>query len=491
MKRRILKLISIGSFLFAGIICWGAAVQASSLYGALFETGHLEATAGLNKEALLMYSPGEEGFAAVTSNDSNAEWWTSDSLGMNWTLVDSSPLVEYGCIQPGRHTFWEYHGETYFAASCGPEFGRKGYIFRLTSTTTAEVAYLHNPGQGAVDTLYPTGTILNDKIYMFFNGGFTSYDGTTWIDTIDAVGQVSGVPLETSSEQNGYIYLAQTSGQVQKFDGTSYETIGEGYLEGLQSSPDYNLPAIEVYNNTIYVGNQDFTNGASLFRYVDGMNWEEVVNLPVKDGIINKMQLSNEIDGSHYLVFYTNNPDTGTNIYAIDEDDNLIQLIDSGLGGTNPENNSEVVSILNRTVADGSVSKQVMLFATQNMVDQTKIFVLNLDSDLAINPVSTAVISATGKAYTQVGQPFIYKISKAKVKKGAVYSLWVKTKKVDSEKALIKKGITLRYKGAKNKGAGETFSIKIGVRYTYGQGENQVKAYNIIKGQALKVTVRE
>lgn len=339
--------------------------------------------------------------------------------------------------------------------------------------------------------MYPTGTILNDKIYMFFDGGFTAFDGTTWIDTIDAVGQVSGVPLETSSEQDGYIYLAQTSGEVQKFDTFSYVNIGENFLEGLDSNPEHNLPAVEVYNNTVYVGNQDFTNGASLFRYVDDMNWEEVVNLPAEDRIINKMQLSDEIDGSPYLVFYTSNADTGTNIYAIDEEDNLIQLIDSGLGGTNPANNSEVVSIVNRTVTDGSTNKQVMLFATQNQVDQTKIFVMNLDDDLAIDAASAAIISAAKKAYTQAGRTFIYKISKAKVKKGATYSLWVKGKKIDQKIAKTKKKITLRYKGAKNKTAGDTFSVRIGVKYAYGQGEDQVKANNIIKGQSLKVTVRE
>jgi hypothetical protein len=221
------------------------------------------------------------------------------------------------------------------------------------------------------------------------------------------------------------------------------------------------------------------------------MNWEEVINLPAEDTIINKMQLSDEIDGSNYLVFYTSNGGTGTNIYAIDEEDNLIQLIDSGLGGTTPENNTEVVSIINRTVVDGSTSKQIMLFATQNHIDQTKVFALNLDDDLAIDATSSAIISSTAKAYTHVGQTFVYKIRKAKVKKGATYSLWIKGKKVDQETASSKKKITLRYKGAKNKDVGDTFKVKIGARYAYGQGDDQIKANNIIKGQSLKVEVIE
>lgn len=487
MKQKIINLISISAIICLGIICLSTTAQAESLYGALFETGHLEADIGMNEEALLMYYPEAEEFIAVTSNDIMSEWRISDSLGTNWTLIDPSPIAEYGCVMPGRHTFIEYNGEAYFAASCGLIDDRRGTIFRLTSSTTAEVAYVRDPeGEGAAG-VYPTGVVLNDKMYMFFDGGFTTFDGTTWIDTVDAVGQVAGVPLETSGEQDGYSYVAQTSGEVQKFDGISFETIGEDYLEGVQFSPDYNLPAIEVYNNTVYVGNQDFTNGATLFRYTGGTSWEEVVTLDAADTIINKMQLS---DDSHYLVFYTSNADTGTNIYAIDEDDNLIQLIDSGLGGTNPENNNEVVSIVNRTVTDGGVDKQIMLFATQNQVDQTKIFAMNLDDDLAIDAASSAVISSAKKAYTQAGRVFTYKISKAKVKKGAVYSLWINGKKVDYRKATTKKKITLKYKGAKNKEAGDTFSVKIGVRYSYGQGDDQIKANNLIKGSALKVTVQ-
>ena len=75
--------------------------------------------------------------------------------------------------------------------------------------------------------------------------------------------------------------------------------------------------------------------------------------------------------------------------------------------------------------------------------------------------------------------------------KGEVYSLWIGNKKVDNERVKSKKAITLTYKGAKNKKAGQVFKAQIGVKHIYGQGENQQRARNIIKGNKIKVTVRK
>lgn len=464
--------------------------SAASVYGALYETGNVVSPNGLNKEATLAYYPGEDGFITLTANDNGLEWWTSDALGMNWELADPNPLAAHNCNMAGRHTVVTYNDEVYFAVSC--DNYNTGKIFKLTGTQSAELVHTGPVSDQEEFSLnYPTATVLNDQLYMFFDGGFTVCDETTCEDVTDTPDQPDGVPLETSSEQDGYIYLAQTSGEVQKFDGNSYETIGEDFLEGLEIGLNANLPAIEVFNDKVYVGNQDFQNGATLFGY-DGTTWEEIITLDPDDTIINKTQVTT-VDGSEYLVFYASNGNVGTNIYALDEDENIIQLIDSGLGGTNPENNAEVVSIANRTVNDNGVNKNIMLFGTQNYVDNSKIFALNLDADLAINAVKKNVVKAAGvkKARHQKGEVFKYKIKKKLVQKKAVYSLWVNNKRVDKIKAKKKKVITLKYKKAKKKKVGQVFRVRVGVKHVYGTGSNRKVARNVIKGNKLKVTVRK
>ncbi|MFH0818398.1 MAG: hypothetical protein V1898_00155 [Patescibacteria group bacterium] len=486
------KIICLVASIFLFSLSTAAPALATSLYGALYEVGNLVSADGLNKEIVLAYYPSADGFIALTANDTGLEWWTSDSLGMNWVVSDSNPLAEYGCTMAGRHTVITYNDEVYFAATCGQDAN----IFKLTGLESAELVHTNSLCEESEFTLgYPTASLLNGNLYMFFNGGYTVFDGSTWEEVTDAEGQVDGVPLEVSSEQDGFVYEAQTTGQVQIFDGTTLDTIGENYLEELTISPDANLPAIEAFNDKVYVGNADFANGASIFRY-DGSTWDEYYQLGSEDSIVNKMQLSDEIDGSNYLVFYTANSTLGTTIYAINEQEDVIQLINSGLGGNDPENNSEVVSIVNRTVSDNGTEKDIMLFGTKNMIDNGKVFVLDLGTDLAINASRGNVISAPNtmavkKATTKKGKVFKYKIRKSLVKKGEVYSLWINGKQVAKKKASKKKAVTLTYKKVKYKKVGESFNVKIGVKHIYGTGDNRTLARNVILGKRIKVTVRK
>ena len=474
-------------------------VSAASVYGSLYEVGHAVSPYSMNQETTLAYDTGTDGFIGLTSNmDTGLEWWKSDSLGLNWEIVDPSPIAAENCNMAGRHTVVEYDGDVYFSAGCGDP--SVGHIFKITGLETAELVHIitiEPPGGGIIT--HPTGTILNGNLYMFFDGGFTVYDGTSFADVIDAPGQTEGVPLETSEELDSSIYLAQTSGQVQRFDGIEYEIIGDNYLDGSTPADNPNLPAIEVFNDKVYVGNQDEANGATLFSFDihdTAPTWEEVVDLDTADMVINKTQVIDGVDGESYFIFYVMNGDVGTNIYAMDDEENIIQLIDSGLGGTDPENNTEVVSLVTSVVDDGGVEKNIMLFGTQNQVDQSKLFVLDLGADLAIDATGGSVVSSVGaaavkKTTTRYKKNFKFRLKKKRVKKGARYSLWVGGKKVDAKTAKKKKAITLKYKKAKKKKAGKTFNVRIGVKNVYGTGDDRLRAHNVIKGKKLKVTVRK
>lgn len=368
---------------------------------------------------------------------------------------------------------------------------------------------------GGIDTNFPTAAVVGENIYMFYNGGYSVFDGESWSDVTDTEGQPDGVPLEASDELDGVIYLAFTSGEVMAFDGSSYETIAEDFIDGYGT----NLPAVEVFNGHVYVGSDAGDgSGARLYGYdlnADEPEWEEVVTLDNEDSIINKMEASMEVDGVQVLTFYTSNATTGTNIYYLDAEGTIGSMVNSGLGEENAENNREVVSITSRVVTDGSIDRTVMVFGTQNTEDETKLFVLMLGTDFAIEKTNVDVLSApvvkeqpaegtevdekatsskrksqkTTKLKTQRGKTFVLQIKKADVVKGDVYSLWVNGEKVAEKTATSKHAITLKYKKGKNWKAGKKVIVYIGHQVSYGQGDDELLSTNTILGDAITVNV--
>lgn len=493
MQKFRLLMASLGA---VGLFSVASTVSATtaSVYGALYQTAHLEAADGSNLESVVTYLPGTDGFIAITTNETGVEWWTSDELGLIWTKSVTNPMEGLGCTQPGRHSVVITDDASYFGADCtaGPT------IIKITGLETIEVLHTNTLTTAG----YPAAAVIGDDVYMFFNGGYTVCSEDVCTDVDDATGQPTGVPLEVAVEDT-IAYLPIGEG-VYTFDGTSYTQIGDGYLEGLEEGCNCNLPAIGVFNGDVYVGNQDFDNGATLFKYDpedadgDGELWESAHQFAVSDMIINKMQLSQEIDGSNYLVVYTSNADEGTGIFAVQEDGTILSLVDSGLGGDNPTNNTEVVSIVNRTVDDSGESKKIMLFATQNYTDQSKIFVLNLDADLAVDVSADNVLSTSqtrsAKAITSAsineGSVLKVKIPKSQVNAGDRFILYVNGDKVDSVKASTKSSITLKYKGAKELPSGTTLKVKVGVRRAYGSGEDLIRSENIITGERVKVKIK-
>lgn len=493
---------------FFALFAFASTAQAETLYGSLYQVGNLNATDGTNTESVLMYYPGENGFIAITTNETGSEWWISGKLGMNWEMSEDNPLEEYGCTIVGRHSVVIADDTVYFGANC--EDGAS--VFELTGQESAErVHTVSDVPEGLEAGGYPTATLIGSDVYMFYNGGYSHYDAEEdiWSDVTDAEGQTGSVPLEVSSEQDGVVYLPLVNGEVHSFDGEAYTLIGEDYLEDLGTSANSNLPSAEVFNDTVYVGNQDFDNGATLFKYdSEGEEWSEAADLEDEDIIINKAKVADDIDDSSYLVFFTANNTDGTNVYSIDEDDTVTQLIDSGLGGTDPEHNSEVISVVNRTVEYGRFTEDIQIFSTKNHEDETKIFVLSLGTDLAFSgkksrvynkvtaenatPATKSLMKKAPKTvFLEEGKSFRYKLKKKEVQKGAVYTLWVNGEKVDRVKLKKRKKVVLKYPEASEMQAGEKFNVKIGVRRTYGRKTNRKLARNTIKGKRIKVVIAE
>lgn len=508
---------------------------AATVYGALYQAGNLEAEEGSNTEIVLAYYPGELGFIALTANDAGVEWWTSDKFGMEWERVEDNPLEEYTCKQAGRHSSIIYNGDYYFGALCDVQGKAQAHIFKITGKDSVElihqkpdtqtpVVQADDPTQPVAATQYPTAAVLNNELYMFYNGGFTVCDETTCEDISSAVGQpIDGVPLEASEEDDGKIYLAFTSGEVMSFDGEVYTTIGENIVDSSEGEGQ-SLPAIAFYDNTVYVGNSASPDqGATLFRYDsedkddDDDLWEEVVTLPAGDGVINKMDISGDIEGKSYLVFFTGNDKTGSRVLGVDPSGEVIELIDAGLGGKNPENNKDVVSVINRTVEDNDIKKKVMVFGTQNTEDQAKIFVLNLDDDLAYTPTENDIISTPpeevtppveeeeseedttssmrakskkNSGETAFGEVFKLQVPKKEVQKADVYVLYINGKAVDVAIASKNKAkVVLEYKKAKSFKVGKTFKVTVGVQRSYANGDTV--STNTIIGETLKVTAAQ
>ncbi len=515
--------------------------ESTTVYPAVYEAAHLEAAnGGANSEVVVGVIPGVDGFVGYTTNDSGVELWTAeDDTALAWAVSETNPLSDYNCQRVGRHSMIVFKDQTYFAASC--EAGN--FIFRQTDLTTAEIVHTNtvspasvgvddplppppgdepgedpgeepeNPGNssGGYPTAGIVGTGDNQALAMFANGLISvSNDGDTWTDYSDTVGnalpgQPTGVPLEASqADANGIIYLAFTSGEVMSFDGVELVTIGDGYLEevGEGENQNMNLPAVGVNGDMLYVGNQDMTNGASIFAYnlaAEDPTWEEIVQLDVDDTIVNKMGLSQTFGGDRqYTIFYTSNGKVGTGVYSIDPDGEISQLLPDGLGGG--ANEREVVSITNKNIVDNGVKKKVMLFGTQNTTDQARIYVMQLAEDLPVEPSTEATIVSTPEEVvalilaktqytTAFGKTFKLKVSDKVITKGDRLILYVNDKAVDSMKVKDVKHTTLKWKGASKKKVGATFSVEIGRRPAYGSGEEQQLSSNTVTGTTMKVKV--
>lgn len=493
------------------------ATESASIYGALYEGGNLVSTneESINGESVLTYHKDYAGFIAITTNAAGAEWWVSNAAGTVWEQSETNPLDGYNCTGVARHAIATYQDAVYFGAQCEDDEGvPTSRIFKLTSKDTVELMYERSAGTEDSFSYYPTASVIGDTLFMYYNGGFTQYDGTTFTDVENASGQTGGTPLEATRAINGIAYLPQVDGSVQTFDGTTYTTIGEGYLEGAEAGTNHNLPSAAYFNGTLYVGNQDFENGATLFAYdendvdADSELWEVAAEFESEDMIINKMQVSQRVDGDRYLVIYTANGTTGSNIYVMDTAGTVQKLVDSGLGETDPQHNTEVLSAIRRTVRYGLIEKDVMLFATKNHTDQTKIFVLNLDTRLAFDALPERIMSVVEEsglgsssmraqsmddapvATTAAGEELVYKIKKKRVQTGALYSLWIDGVQVDE--VVGRKGypVMLSAENIAELEAGDTFEMQIGVQPVYGRKAGKVRSTNVIMGEPLTVTVQ-
>lgn len=537
---RIKKYYLIGSSLLAAslaVMVYAAdeeTTEPTTVYPALYEAAFLEAAEGLNSEVVVGSVPGVDGYFGYTTNDSGVELWIAeDNTALAWGL-STNPLSDYNCQRVGRHSLIVFKGETYFAASC--EAGN--YILRQTDLTTAEIVHTNtvspasvgvndplppppgdepgeepeNPGNSSGG--YPTATTVgvgdNEMLAMFANGLVSlSSDGDTWTDHTSSLDPLPGmyasnsVPLEaTSPDANGVVYLPFTSGEVMSFNGTEFVTIGENYLESGETT-NGNLPAVGINGDTLYVGNQDMTNGASIFAYdltAEDSGWEEVAQLSSDDTIVNKMGLSAAFGGDdrQYLIFYTSNGKVGTGVYSINSDNVVERLLPEGLGGGSDER--EVVSITNKTITDNGVKKKVMLFGTQNTADGTRIYVMQLAEDLPVESTTettivsapeevVAAILAKSKYTTAFGEPFKLKVSNKVITKGDRLTLYVNDEMVD--KVLVKdvKNTVLKWKGASKKKVGSTFTVSVGRKPVYGSGDNKQLSSNTVTGESMKVKV--
>lgn len=508
----------------------------TSVYGALFQAGHLEDTSTIlmaedpqdpppppdepdsqsendtdvqgNSEAVLLYHPGTDGFVAITTNRAGAQWWTSNKFGLNWTQSTTNPVTERNCTQAGRHSVQLFNGEMYFGLTCESD----ALIFKLTGLETAELVHTLTvaPPEGMMAPGYPTSTVVNDTLVLFFNGGYSkSTDGKTWIDVTTAKNQPDNesIPLEAGTTHDGIVDVAFTTGQVATLDITTdtYTITGEHYLESGNTASTQvggaSLPAIEHYNNTVWVGNQDMTNGASIFKYdTAASNWIEAKQLDQNDTIVNKMELSHKINDTNYLVYFTSNAKVGTNIVGIGPDDNFINLVDSGLGGKNPENNTEVVSLIERNIKVGNKTLDIMLFGTQNKTDQTKIFALQLGGDLAFSPTSQDVLSdqktlqgvhslRPTELFTTYGQPFRIEVDGAQISTGDIFTLFINGQKVQRRRAKNGNRLVLKYDAAQYLNSGDSFTVQIGRKLGYGPRNGRVLSRNMVKGNVLQVIV--
>lgn len=516
MKQKLSFLLAM-SFAVAPVL---ATAEDAIWGGAIYQVGHLEAAAGSNYEAVVTYATDVDGFVALTTNDSGMEVWNSDALGQNWELVESDEFT--GCQQPGRHTSITFDNEQYFAATCqdGARIyhvvGLNEFELLYTRTSNAPVVAVDPPpgngdtGGNEVVNGYPTASALGENFYMFYNGGYTSCTADACTDVTDADGQPSGVPLEATLEVDGLVYLAFTSGEVMSFDGSSYTTIGEDYLES-NGDIGTNLPAIGVVGSDVYVGNLDNTNGASIFKYdpddtdADELLWEEVVQLDAADQIVNKMQTIN-VNGQEILPFYTANSSTGTNVLMIDDTGELVPLIEAGLGGDNPENNTEVVSIAVRTVNDRGVDKKIQLFASQNRTDQTKIFVLDLgtdvpilvDADSIVEPEEStdtvAAVPAGRRIFAQAtrlgrGQVLRVRVNKTELQAGDKVTLYINDKAVQTKTAASGKHVLLTYSKAARRAVGTILRVQVGVKRSYGNGADRQVSNNIVEGNTIRIRI--
>lgn len=513
---------STGLASMASMVLFAHGALASTPYGALYEAGELvsgedtsDGTSG-NTESSLIRHPNEDTWIAMTTNNNETQWFRSDEYALNWTQIDN-PLDFYDCMQPGRHSLHIFQQDVYFAYHCAGT----NLIARLeegdgTGQSAATVVFdssvAFSTGQTSVmfDS-FPTSAVLDGVIYFFSTTGILmSEDGATFTQlTIPGYPHPTSVPLEASAQTedadgNSVMYLPFVNGEVYEFDGTAMTLLGENYLDEIGAT---NLPSIGLFQDELYVGN-DNTDGAKLKKW-DGegaTTWTEVYDFATQDPnnrIINKMLKSQKFEDDKYLVFFTSNNETGVEVGSIDADGNFLQLIDDGLGGTNPENNSEVISAVRSRTA-GSGSNPVMLFSTKASdpsVSESKVYILQLSDtfdlfprlrffDLGEENLSSpahTILAAEKKLHQ--GNTLKVTLPKNKVKAGYEYALYINGEGVDSATGKAKGSLTLEYEGAADLETGTELSVRIGTTPAYGPKGDKLISTKEIKGPVRVIKV--
>lgn len=521
----------------------------TTLAGALFHIETFNAESGFNNEVVVIpygdssyigitsqsNAVGDTGgtTAAVQADDGDtggdtggeapdtgetSEWWIAqDAYALTWERSDKNPLEQYGCQQVGRHSVLKYNGEIYFGAQCS--YGSE--IFKIVALDGAEL--VHDNSLGAITqpeqsvaaddsqntnaaTQYPTAVVMHDAAYFFFNGGYTKFDGTTWEDDANVPeGEDGQVPLQiTDPNSAGNVYLPLFN-RVFEFDGDTYTEIGT-----LPDDVGNLLAAVALFNGSVLVGNSG--NPAHIYQYnftKDNPAWQTVVELPDKDQIVNKMVVTNTFNETNYLVYFTKNKDYGAKMYALGED-GVAQVL-TKLSGDHPEYNEDIVSFVNQTVkTDDNPEAEVILFGTQNNQTEAELYGLQVGTDLAVIPtedsivstpsdsttetsaVAQAILNLTGKNtnLTAHGSVFKLKVAKSQVQAGDVFTLYVNGKVVDRIKAKSNDtAVILKYKKAKNMASGQSFTVQVGRKLSYGKGSEKIIASNVVTGDTLKITV--
>lgn len=541
-------------------------VSASTLYGSLYEVAELESAPGEvtpgdnrsgNYESVVMAVKDYSGsttlkrFLAVTHNDvGGVDLFYSDEYALNWEEIDlvikennEEIQDEVRCTNVGRHSLQLFNEDVYFSFHCTPY----PLIIRVQDGTTDtggepwfEVVYNDDTTSGGLGVgAAPTAANIGQYLYFFMNQDvIRSSDGENW-EEVTPVNYPTGSPLEASRslidvEGEKYIILPFGNGEVYKFYGTdaslpSMTLIGSGFLNDSHAK---NLPSTGVFQGEAYVGSQNSDDGARLSKW-DGegtTTWTDVVDYSSVDPnntIINKMVNTQNFNNDRYLIFFTANQTDGTEVSAVDKTGSLVQLVDNGLGGTDSDNNNEVVSAIKQTTMGTTDDQPIVIFATQALdttVSETKIFLLQLSTMYATNPAldyfnedvdfgSSATITGFGVAaktknknrvaLLSEGEVLTVTVPKKKVRDGYRYFLQVKQLEedtsttssswttVDSATGEKNSPVQLEYTGAQNKSAGDKFHIRILTQTAYGPEGDRVLATKKHAGNARLVKVVE
>ncbi len=242
----------------------------------------------------------------------------------------------------GLNSTTEGGGKMFAIAKGGPGLPS---IYQTTDGSNWNLFYKHSSydeieyvfpfkGQGAVDSIYagifawPNSLILRAAYNTLDTTGFSG----SWDTVLDFSAVAYGTRITSIQEHNGKIFLGTNLSTLwSSSDGVNWvqnANVGNGFGNG----NNYQITALASFGGYLYVGTENGTDGAQLWRSNDETTWTLVQQFPT--ALVEISSLANE-DGKLWVALRPGNFNYGVDLYKSTDGTTFTVSVTNGFGDYN------------------------------------------------------------------------------------------------------------------------------------------------------------